>query len=102
FAADWRKTPPAGRARAFALLCLTALAVVEVLYLFRATPLTYLAGLQRVNADHDPNYLIFFDGELRRRFTGYFAAAWLLKEPLAAIALGMGGVAVILWRKSLG
>jgi hypothetical protein len=100
-AADRRKTPPVERLRAFALMCLVALAVIEILYLFRATPFTYLEGLRRVNADHDPNYQVFFDGELRRRFTAYFAAAYLLKEPLAAILLGGIGAIVILRKKAL-
>jgi hypothetical protein len=44
-----------------------------------------------VNADHNPDYLVFLGGQLEHHFASYFAVAYLLKEPLAAILLaGVG------------
>jgi hypothetical protein len=81
-------------------MCAAAFLVVEIAFLGRS-PLLYLEGIRRVNADHDPNYLVFFAGEFATRFTGYFAGAYLLKEPLAAIlAAGMGLLAVVRNRKA--
>jgi hypothetical protein len=52
----------------------------------------YATGLQRVNADHNPDYLVFLGGQLDHHFTSYFAVAWLLKEPLAALLLSAIGL----------
>jgi hypothetical protein len=86
--------------KAFGVMCLVALFMVELFYGFRASPLQYTAGLLRVNADHDPNYLAFLAGEAQKRFLHYFAAAYLLKEPLASIALCIAGAIVLLRRKA--
>jgi hypothetical protein len=43
--------------------------------------------------------MAYLGGDLARRFTSYFAAAWLLKEPLASIILGLIGLGVV-WRGS--
>jgi hypothetical protein len=72
--------------------------VVEVVFLFRS-PVLYLDGIQRVNADHDPNYQAFFAGEFQQRFLGYFPGAYLLKEPLAAIAAAAFGLWAVLTAK---
>jgi hypothetical protein len=87
--------------RAFAVMCAVALVAIEILYLFRAGPSLYLEGIRRVNADHDPNYLAFFAGEVRKSFVGYFAAAYLLKAPIAAILLTATGAMLLLRRKTL-
>ena len=68
-------------------MCGVAIVAVEATYFFPSDPLSYLHGLQKVNADHLAGYLGFFHGALSKRFYGYFAAAYLLKEPLATLAL---------------
>jgi hypothetical protein len=90
-----------GAARAFAVMCLVALVMIEIFFLFRAGPMLYWEGVRRVNADHDPNYLAVFAGQMTHHFFGYFTAAYLLKEPIAAIALAAIGAAVLLRRKSM-
>jgi hypothetical protein len=90
----------AAAARAFGVMCVVALVVIELFYGFRASPLDYVEGLRRVNADHDPNYLAILAGEAQRHFLHYFAAAYLLKEPIAAIALCLTGAVVLLRRKA--
>jgi hypothetical protein len=84
---------------AFASMLAIALVVVEALYFFPSDPWLYLSGFGRVNADHLQGQLAFFNGELAPRFYQYFVAAYLLKEPLASIALAGAGV-VLLWRRA--
>ena len=69
--------------------------VIQSVYLFSSNPFLYVKGFQRVNADHDPDYLYFLAGELRPRFLSYFAVGYLLKEPLATILLTLTGA--IIW-----
>jgi hypothetical protein len=47
--------------------------------------------LQRENADHNPDYLVFLGGDFAHSFPAYFVVAYLLKEPIAAIALAAIG-----------
>lgn len=75
-------------ALAFAVMGAIATLVIQAVYLSPGGLFLYSTGLQRVNADHNPNYLVFLDGQLEHHFASYFAAAYLLKEPLAAILLG--------------
>jgi hypothetical protein len=86
-------------ARAFGVMCLVALVTVELFYGFRVSPLAYVEGLNRVNADHDASYLAILAGEAKPRFLHYFALAWLLKEPLATLLLCAGG-AILVARRS--
>ncbi len=80
---------------AFLALCLIAAVVIEAAYLSPSGLGLYFDGIRRVNADHNPDYLFFLAGEMGHRFTGYFALAYLLKEPIAGILLvGIGLVAV--------
>jgi hypothetical protein len=74
---------------------------VEACYFFPSDPLAYLAGMRRINADHDPNYLYFMGGQLSKRFLGYFAVAWLLKEPFAAIVLATVGLVALLRSRTI-
>ncbi len=83
----------------FLAMCCSAFLVIEIVFLFRS-PMLYWQGVRLVNADHDPRYLSFLAGELQPRFTTYFAAAYLLKEPLAAILLAGVGTAVLLRNKT--
>jgi hypothetical protein len=80
----------------FLAMGVVAFIVIQVLYFFPSEPLLYLKGLGMVNADHDPNYDAYLAGMLGTKFYSYFAVAWLVKEPLAIIALvAVGLVAVI-------
>ena len=77
--------------RALAIMGVIAVVAIEVIYLSWRAPYLYLLGLHRVNGDHAPGYQFYLAGQLKTRFASYFAAAWLLKEPLATIALAIGG-----------
>jgi hypothetical protein len=83
-------------------MCLVALVLIEVFYGFRASPLQYIEGLRRVNADHDPGYLAILAGQAQPRFLQYFVLAWLLKEPLATILLSGAGALLLFARKPAG
>jgi hypothetical protein len=86
---------------AFLMMCGVAVVVIEACYFFRSDPLAYLAGIRRVNADHDPNYLYFMAGQLSKHFLGYFAVVWLLKEPLPAIVLAAVGLVALLRNRTM-
>jgi hypothetical protein len=78
-------------ALAFVVIGAISTLIIQAVYLSPGGLFLSSTGLQRVNADHNPDYLVFLGGQLQHRFAGYFAAAWLLKEPLAAILLsGIG------------
>ena len=75
----------------FAALCVVAFVVVWASYLFRS-PALYWTGVLRVNADHDPSYWPYMAGTFRPHFYSYYLVAWLLKEPLPAVALVLAGI----------
>src|SRR5579883_214868 len=79
-------------ALAFGAMCLVAVVVIWAIFLFHGGPLLYLEGFERVNADHNPDYLVYMAGALENHFLSYFAVCYLLKEPLAGIALAIGGL----------
>jgi hypothetical protein len=86
---------PAG-ACAFLAMCLVATLVIQALYFSPGGLFLYSTGLQRVNIDHAPGYLVFLAGRLQHNFAGYFAAAYLLKEPIASLLLvAIGLVALV-------
>jgi hypothetical protein len=95
---QWRKFME--RAGAFLAMCVIAAVFIEALYFFPHDPLLYLEGLQKVNADHVSGYQYYFHGATSTRFYGYFVAAYLLKEPLATLALVGVGVFALLRSKS--
>ena len=94
-ATDGRPRPDGGEAprgygaRTLAFVAMGAIAtlVIQAVYLSPGGLFLYSTGIGLVNADHNPDYLVFLGGQLERRFPGYFAAAYLLKEPLAALLL---------------
>jgi hypothetical protein len=88
------KAPGSYSAHALAFVVMGAIAtlVIQVVYLSPGGLFLYFTGLQRVNADHNPGYLVFLGGQLEHHFASYFAAAYLLKEPLAAILLSGAGL----------
>jgi len=81
---------------AFLILCAVAAVVVEACYFFPSDPLVWLAGWRRVNADHNPNAQFFMNGSMDKHFLTYFAFAWIMKEPLAAIVAAIIGVVMLL------
>ncbi|MGA2326463.1 MAG: glycosyltransferase family 39 protein [Bryobacteraceae bacterium] len=98
--------PPAARgyaaaALAFVILCLLAMLVIQALYFSPGGLYLYSTGLQRVNADHDPAYLVFLAGRMQHQFLSYFAVAYLLKEPIPILALAGIGLAVLLRSKTV-
>jgi hypothetical protein len=88
------------RAGALLAMCAIAAVVIEALYFFPHDPLLYWKGLQKVNADHVSGYQYYFHGDTATRIYSYFVAAYLLKEPLATLALVGAGLFVFLRSKS--
>jgi hypothetical protein len=88
-------------AAALLAMCLIAAVVIEALYFFPHDPLLYVHGAQLVNADHKPDYQAYMAGELQHRFISYFAVAYLLKEPAAAIILALIGLVLLFRGKSI-
>lgn len=102
-----RGEPPVARgygaaACAFVMMCLLAALVVQVFYFSPDGVYLYGAGMERVNADHDPTQMAFLAGRMEPRFLTYFALAYLLKEPLPTLLLAAVGLVVLLRNKALG
>jgi hypothetical protein len=97
--AEGRKLKDA--ARDFFLMGLVAAVVVQLLYFSFDGLYLYTAGMSMVNQDHNPDYLVFLAGQFDHHFLSYFAAAWLLKEPLAAIIAAAIGLCFVLGRIKL-
>jgi hypothetical protein len=87
---------------AFLAMCAVAAIVILVCYLSPGGLRMYLDGVQKVNADHDPGHLAYLAGEMAHRFTGYFAAAYLLKEPLASMILAGIGLFTLARNRAMG
>jgi predicted membrane-bound mannosyltransferase len=85
---------------AFVLMCLVASVVIQALYLSPGGLFLYHSGLQQVNADHNKDYLVFLAGQLDHRFAGYFAAAYLLKEPIASVLLAGIGLFALMRKRT--
>jgi len=88
-------------AGAFAGMGAIAWLVAWALFFFHGGPWIYLDGVERVNADHNPNFVAYLAGDLQPRFTWYFAWCYLLKEPLAAILLAAGGAWLLVRSRSI-
>jgi hypothetical protein len=80
---------------AFLILLVIAVIVVDATYFF-SDPTQYISGMRLVNADHERGYPWFLAGHLSSHFYSYFAAAYLLKEPLASIILVILGLVLVL------
>jgi len=85
----------------FLAMCAVAVVLIEAFYFFPSDPLLYVAGLKKVNADHLVGYQAYLHGNLAPRFTSYFAATFLLKEPMATVLLSIGGLVLLLRNKSI-
>ena len=85
----------------FGVMSIVACLVVMVIY-FSPTGLSdYLHGIRSVYADSNLDYRFYMAGEFKSHFMSYFAVAWLLKEPLATIALVVLGSVVLLRERRL-
>jgi len=91
----------AAGACAFLAMCLVATLVIQALYFSPGGLFLYATGLQRVNIDHAPGYLVFLAGRLQHNFAGYFAAAYLLKEPIASLLLVAIGLAALVRSRTI-
>ncbi len=85
----------------FLAMCAVAAVVIEALYFFPSDPFLYITGLNKVNGDHTAGYQAYLHGDLAPHFYSYFAATYLLKEPLATILLSIGGLVLLLRNKSI-
>ncbi len=63
----------------FALMCVVASLVIDVVYFSPRGVSLYVAGLRHVNVDHDPGYLAYLGGQLQTHFRGYLAVSYLVK-----------------------
>jgi Dolichyl-phosphate-mannose-protein mannosyltransferase len=86
---------------ALVLLCVLALVFLQVLYFSPGGLYLYGQGVGRVNADHDPHHLAFMAGRMQHHFIGYFAVAYLIKEPIPNVLLAGIGLVVLLRRKTM-
>lgn len=77
------------------LMCLLATVFIQAVYLTPDGLYLFRTGMGRVNADHDPSYLVFLGGALDHRFPSYFVEAFLLKTPLPILILAGIGLAVL-------
>lgn len=79
----------------FVGMCAIASLVIDICYLSPNGIARYVHGLFLVDANHDPTFISFMAGHIAHRFASYFAVAYLLKEPIAAIVLAaLGSIAV--------
>jgi hypothetical protein len=87
----------------FAVMCVVAALVIMVIYRSPSGLSGYRYGLGTVYADHKSDYLSFMAGQLQHRFASYFAVAFLLKEPFAAlVAIVLGSAVLIRGRQLTG
>lgn len=91
----------AAGACAFLAMCLVATLVIQALYFSPGGLFLYSTGVGRVNVDHAPDYLVFLAGRLQHNFAGYFAAAYLLKEPIASLVLVAIGLAALVRSRTI-
>ena len=92
----WRMALVAGAATLlFSAFCILAS------YLFTGSLLDYWEGLSRVNADHNPDYPFYLNGEFRTGGWWYYVlVAFLVKTPLVTLGLlGLAGVAAVRTRR---
>lgn len=80
---------------AFACMCAIACSVLMYIFLWPNDPLFYLNGMHEVNRNHNSQWLFYLGGQYAKHFYRYYAEAWLLKEPLATVALTLFGVVLL-------
>src|SRR5579864_6077905 len=78
-----------------------AILVIQIIYIFPRDPLQYITGYHLVNANHRPDFKPYMAGQFQKRFYSYYLVAYLLKEPLPSIILGLLGLASVLHRRTI-
>jgi len=83
-------------AAGFVVMCVAAFLLLQVIYLFPRNPLQYLRGWGGIYGSHVEGFQGYMAGHLAPRFYSYYIVAFLLKEPLATIALASIGLFIVL------
>ncbi len=97
-AAWWRSSRPIRYGLAWAGMCAAAILTLEYIYLVPSSLLRqYVDGMHML--DSADFHWFFMMGELAHRFYSYFVVAYLLKEPIAAMAAAVIGVSVWPWKE---
>jgi Dolichyl-phosphate-mannose-protein mannosyltransferase len=86
----------------FGVMSIVAWLVVMAIYFSPSGLPDYLHGIRSVYADSSLDYRFYMAGEFQSHFTSYFTVAWLLKEPLATIALVVLGSVALIRERRLG
>ncbi|HSQ31263.1 MAG TPA: glycosyltransferase family 39 protein [Gemmatimonadaceae bacterium] len=77
---------------AFVAMCVVAFVVLQIIYLFPHDPLQYIAGWRAIYGGPVQGFEGYMAGRLAPRFYSYYIVAFLLKEPIATIALVVIGL----------
>ena len=88
-------------AAGFVAMCVAAFLLLQVIYLFPRNPLQYLSGWGSIYGSHVEGFQGYMAGHLAPRFYSYYVVAFLLKEPLATIALAAIGLFVVVRDKTM-
>jgi hypothetical protein len=88
-------------AMGFAAICVAAFLLLQVIYLFPRNPLQYLSGWGGIYGRHVEGFQGYMAGRLAPRFYSYYIVAFLLKEPLASIALAAIGLVAVASDRSM-
>ena len=78
-----------------------AVLVLQVVYLFPRDPLQYLDGWRNIYGEPVKGFQGYMAGHLAPRFYSYYLVAYLLKEPLASIALTGFGIWLAMRNRSI-
>jgi hypothetical protein len=88
-------------ATGFVVMCVAAFLVLQVVYLFPRNPFQYLSGWSGIYGRHVEGFQGYMHGQLAPRFYSYYIVAFLLKEPLATIALSLIGLLIVVRDRSM-
>lgn len=84
-----------GYASGLVVMCIAAFLVLQIIYLFPSDPLQYLTGWNNIYGGRVEGFQAYMAGRLAPRFYSYYVVAFLLKEPLATIALTAIGLWIV-------
>jgi hypothetical protein len=80
----------------FAVMCIAAFLVLQIIYLFSPDPLQYLKGWSAIYGGGVDGFQAYLHGRLAPRFYSYYVVAFLLKEPLALVVLASLGLWIVM------
>lgn len=86
--------------KTLALAVIAAIAV-QATYFFSPDLLAYVHGAGMIRGRYSADAMTYLDGTLEHRFPHYFAAAFLLKEPLASIVLAGAGLVLLVRSRAI-